>query len=71
MVEVDRDYQQGGGSAAGFRIFFKAVVQSVLIFGAETWVVTSCMVRVLGGFEDQVARQFMGRLPEITVHVYR
>ena len=31
-------------------VFFKAAVQSVLIFGAETWVVTPCMVRSLGGF---------------------
>ena len=35
--------------------FFEAVVQSVLIFSAETWVVTPHMVRVLGGFQDQVA----------------
>ena len=30
--------------------FFKAVVQSVLLFSAETWVVTPHMGRVLGGF---------------------
>ena len=28
--------------------FFKAVVQSVLLFGAEMWVVTPCMGWVLG-----------------------
>ena len=31
------------------RFFFKDVVQLVLIFGAETWVVTPHMGRVLGG----------------------
>ena len=36
--------------------FFKAVVQLVLLFGAETWVVTTHMGRVLEGFQDQVAR---------------
>ena len=37
--------------------FFKAIVQSVLLFCAETWVVTPRMGRVLGGFQDQVERQ--------------
>ena len=43
--------------------FFKAVIQSVLIFGAETWVITPHMGRVLGDFQYQVARQLTGRLP--------
>ena len=30
--------------------FFKTVTQMVLLFGAEKWVVTPRMVRVLGGF---------------------
>ena len=43
--------------------FFKAVVQSVFIFGAETWVVNPRIGWVLGGFQYQVARLLMGRLP--------
>ena len=43
--------------------FFKSVVQAVLLFGSETWVATPRMGRVLGGFQDQVARRLMGRLP--------
>ena len=43
--------------------FFKAVIQSVLLFGAEMWVVIPSMGRVLGGFRDQVARRLVGRLP--------
>ena len=35
-----------------YRFFFKAVAQSVLLFGAETWVVASHTGRVLGGFQD-------------------
>ena len=31
------------------KFFFKLVVQSVLLFGTETWVVTPLMGRVLGG----------------------
>ena len=59
---ADADSQKVGGGAAGIRILFKVVVQSVLIFGAETWVVTPHMGRVLGGFQDQVARRLKGRL---------
>ena len=43
--------------------FFKSVVQLVLIFVAETWVVTPRMGRVLGGFQDHMAWRLMGRLP--------
>ena len=46
--------------------FFKAVVQAVLIFGAETWVVTPCMGKDLGGFHTQVARRLTGGLPRKT-----
>ena len=42
--------------------FSKSVVQSVLLFGADTWVVTPCTSRFLGGFQDQVARRPTGRL---------
>ena len=40
--EVERPWVSG--------YFFKSIVQSVLPFGGETWVVTPCMVRVLGFF---------------------
>ena len=40
---------------------FKAVVQLVLIFGRETWVVTPRMDQVLGGgFQDQVVQRLTG-----------
>ena len=31
--------------------FLKAVIQEVLLFGAETWVVTPCMGTAMGGFQ--------------------
>ena len=38
------------GEAPQVLVFpFKAVVQSVLLLGSETWLVTPRMVRVLGG----------------------
>ena len=42
-------------------IFFKAVVQQVLLFGAETWVVTPKMERVLSAFLHRAARRLTGR----------
>ena len=36
-------------------LFFKAVIQVVLIFGADTWMVTPHMGKALGGFQTQVA----------------
>ena len=48
--------------------FFKAVVQAVMLFGLETWLVTPCMGKNLGGFQDQVARlltvQLLRRTPD-------
>ena len=41
--------------------FFKAVMQQVLLFRAETWVVTPKMERALSGFLHGAARQLTGR----------
>ena len=37
--------------------FYKAVVQAVLLFGAETWVLTLRMERSLDSFQQRVARK--------------
>ena len=42
---------------------FKAVVQQVLLFGAETWVVTPIMERVLSSFMHGAARRITGIQP--------
>ena len=47
-----------------YGFFLKSVVQVVLVFGSDTWVVTPRMGRVLGGFQDQVALRLAGRLPQ-------
>ena len=47
-----------------YGFFFKAVVQVVLLFGEETWVVPSFMGKYLGGFHTQVARRLTGRFPQ-------
>ena len=41
--------------------FYKAVVQSVLLYGSETWVWTQSMLLTLRGFHHKVARRLTGR----------
>ena len=48
--------------------YFKAVVQSVLLFGTETWVVNPRMGKVLEGFQDQVVWLLTGRLPRRSLY---
>ena len=43
--------------------FFKAVVQQVMQFGAETWVVSPIMERALSAFIHGATRRLMGRQP--------
>ena len=43
--------------------FFKAVVQQVLLFGAETWVVSPIMERALRAFIHGAARRLTGIQP--------
>ena len=48
--------------------FFKSVVQAVLLFSLDTWVVTPCMWRALGGCQEQVMSRLAGRLPQQKTH---
>jgi hypothetical protein len=44
-------------------MFYKAVVQSVLLFGSETWVLSNPMLTALEGFHRRVAHRLAGRQP--------
>ena len=41
--------------------FYKAVEQAVLLFGAETWVLTPRMERALDSFQNRVVQRLIGR----------
>ena len=45
------------------RKFYIAVIQQVLLFGAETWVLTKRMEATLDAFQGRVARRLTGRMP--------
>ena len=49
-------------------MFCLAIVQSILLCGAETWTITPVMMRVLRGFHDRVARQLAGGMAHKTRH---
>ena len=43
--------------------FYTAVTQQVLLFGAESWVLTKRMESALDAFQGRVAQRLTGRLP--------
>eukprot|EP00977_Amphora_coffeiformis_P025513 scaffold20302_cov185-Amphora_coffeaeformis.AAC.5 len=43
-------------------MFYKAVVQSVLLYGCETWVVTTQVLATLESFHHRVARRLTGKV---------
>ena len=47
-------------------LFFKAVIQAVLLFRTETWVVTLRMGKALGGFQTKVVIRLTGQIPRRT-----
>ena len=44
-------------------MFYKAVVQSVLLYDCKMWVITPQILRVLEGLHHPVARRLSGRCP--------
>ena len=44
--------------------FYTAVTQAVLLFGAETWVLTPRMEKVLDSFQSRFVKKITGRQPQ-------
>ena len=57
---------QEGADPKVLGIFFRAVTQAVLLFGAETWVLTPRMERALSSFQHRVAQRITGLAGEET-----
>ena len=60
---AEADTEQGRVRKESVGEFFKAVAQQVLLFGAETWVVTPRIERALKSFMHGAARRITGRQP--------
>jgi hypothetical protein len=58
------DKEGASPRAKGF--FYKTIVQSVLLYGCETWTVTGSMLCVLSSFHHRVARRITNMMPRKT-----
>ena len=59
VVVADFDPGEGGSKSIG--VFSNTVTQAVLLFGAETWVLTPRMERALSSFQHRVVERITGR----------
>ena len=62
-VRLDRVLVREGADPKVSRSFYTVVTQQVLLFGAETWVLTRKMESALDAFQGRVARKLTGRQP--------
>ena len=60
-----------GSSPRVSGMLFKEVVQAVIIFGAEAWVMTPHIGRYLGGLQHRVAQRITGRQPRWILQAVR
>ena len=60
---VISDSELGGGRSKGIGKFYRVVAQAVLLFGAETWVLTPRMERDLDSFQYKVVRSITVKQP--------
>jgi hypothetical protein len=44
-------------------LFYKATIQTVLLYRSETWVVTNKILQLLTSFHHRIARRLAGRYP--------
>jgi hypothetical protein len=44
-------------------MFYKAIVQAVLLYGCETWVVTPNILRPMEGLHHRIARRISHKMP--------
>ena len=62
---ISRVLVREGATPAVSGMFYKAVVQSTLLFGSETWVITPSMWTALNGFHHRMARSLAGGRPRL------
>ena len=60
LGEDGEDSGTGGGGPESVTQFYIAVTQQVLLFGAESWVLTKRMEAALDALQGRVARRLTG-----------
>ena len=67
-IRMSRILIREGAAPRVFGLFFKAVIQAVLLLGADTWVFTPRTVKALGWVQTQVSRRPTVKLPRRTTY---
>ena len=57
---VERVLERTGETVRARGAMYKAVAQSVLLYGSKSWVVTGEMLKVLEGFHHRAERRITG-----------
>jgi hypothetical protein len=65
---ISRVLERDGASPKAMGMFYKAVVQAVLLYGCETWTLTHPMIKALESFHHKVARRITHMTPKRTNH---
>ena len=63
-ARISRVMRAKNASARVCGIFYKATVQSVLLFGRKTWVLLPAALKRLEGFHVKATRRMTGLLPK-------
>ena len=58
---IGRILSKKGANAKIMGIFYKTIVQSILLYGSETWVISKQMLRMLRSFHRRCARFITGK----------
>ena len=59
---IGRILEREGATLYAKGMFYVAIIQSILLYGVETWTVTPTMMKVLGTFHNRVARRLAGKM---------
>ena len=62
---ISRPLLRDGATPRILGMFYKAIVQTVLLYGCETWVITSPIMKILDSFHHKVARRISNKQPHI------
>jgi hypothetical protein len=62
---VARVLVRDGASTRAMGMFYKAIVQALLLYGCETWTLTNPMIKTLESFHHKVARRTSGMMPKL------
>ena len=58
---VSRVMEKAGTTVQARAMIYKAVVQTVLLYGSKSWMITGAMMKVLEAFCHEISRKITGK----------